>query len=127
MGMPFLCAAGQGRAVLVGMGEDGRLARGVVVRRLLAVDQGPGSVSSLHVRVMAVAAGVTVRTVWKWLAEPREGRLEPVVRPTPQRQCLRRAGTSAGGRGPRGRPGRPPAVGYSRGPTHALVLQRCLP
>ncbi|MFJ3728853.1 hypothetical protein ACIPYQ_40720 [Streptomyces sp. NPDC090045] len=62
------------------MGEDGRLARGVVVRRLLAVDQGPGSVSSLHVRVMAEAAGVTVRTVWKWLAEAREGQLEPVPR-----------------------------------------------
>ncbi|MFD8288820.1 AAA family ATPase [Streptomyces lavendulae] len=62
------------------MGEGGRLARGVVVRRLLAVDQGPGSVSSLHVRVMAEAAGVTVRTVWKWLAEAREGRLEPVGR-----------------------------------------------
>ncbi|MBW5481830.1 ATP-binding protein [Streptomyces bambusae] len=51
------------------MGEDGRLARGVVVRRLLVVDQGPGSVSSLHVRVMAEAAGVTVRTVWRWLSE----------------------------------------------------------
>lgn len=62
------------------MGEDGGLARGVVVRRLLAVDLGPGSVSSLHVRVMAEAAGVTVRTVWKWLAEAREGRLEPVGR-----------------------------------------------
>ncbi|MEV7522585.1 ATP-binding protein [Streptomyces sp. NPDC091371] len=62
------------------MGVDGRLARGVVVRRLLAVDLGPGSVSSLHVRVMAEAAGVTVRTVWKWLAEAREGRLEPVGR-----------------------------------------------
>lgn len=69
--------------MLVGMGEDGRLAWGVVVRRLLAVDQGPGSVSSLHVRVMAGAGGVTVRTVWKRLAEPREGRLEPVVRPSP--------------------------------------------
>ncbi|MFJ3906247.1 AAA family ATPase [Streptomyces sp. NPDC090025] len=62
------------------MGEAGGLARGVVVRRLLAVDQGPGSVSSLHVRVMAEAAGVTVRTVWRWLSEAREGRLEPVPR-----------------------------------------------
>ncbi|MFE5724540.1 hypothetical protein [Streptomyces erythrochromogenes] len=62
------------------MGEDGRLARGVVVRRLLAVDQGPGSVSSVHVRVMAEAAGVTVRTVWRWLSEAREGRLEPAAR-----------------------------------------------
>ncbi|MFI8106832.1 AAA family ATPase [Streptomyces sp. NPDC086023] len=62
------------------MGEAGGLARGVVVRRLLAVDQGPGAVSSLHVRVMAEAAGVTVRTVWRWLSEAREGRLEPVPR-----------------------------------------------
>ncbi|MCC0100717.1 ATP-binding protein [Streptomyces flavotricini] len=62
------------------MGEGGRLARGVVVRRLLAVDQGPGSVSSLHVRVMAEAAGVTVRTVWRWLSEAREGRLGPAGR-----------------------------------------------
>ncbi|MEV0185878.1 ATP-binding protein [Streptomyces sp. NPDC050625] len=62
------------------MDADGRLARGVVVRRLLAVDQGSGSVSSLHVRVMAEAAGVTVRTVWRWLSEAREGRLEPVSR-----------------------------------------------
>lgn len=48
------------------MGEDGRLWPGVVVRRLLVVDPGPGPgpVSSLHVRVMAEAAGVTVRTVW---------------------------------------------------------------
>ncbi|MEW2588485.1 ATP-binding protein [Streptomyces virginiae] len=62
------------------MGEDGRLVRGVVVRRLLAVDRGSGSVSSLHVRVMAEAAGVSVRTVWRWLSEAREGRLEPVPR-----------------------------------------------
>ncbi|MET9518255.1 AAA family ATPase [Streptomyces sp. NPDC002994] len=62
------------------MGEDGRLARGVVVRRLLAVDQGSGSVSSLHVRVMAEAAGVTARTVWRWLSEARAGRLEPEPR-----------------------------------------------
>ncbi|MGW2651876.1 AAA family ATPase [Streptomyces sp. NPDC001393] len=62
------------------MGEELRLARGVVVRRLLAVDQGLGSVSSLHVRVMAEAAGVTVRTVWRWLSEAREGRLEAVAR-----------------------------------------------
>lgn len=63
----------------MGMDVDGRLARGVVVRRLL-VDQGPGSVSSLHVQVMAEAAGVSVRTVWRWLSEAREGRLEPAVR-----------------------------------------------
>ncbi|MFD9106310.1 AAA family ATPase [Streptomyces virginiae] len=62
------------------MGKELRLARGVVVRRLLAVDRAHGSVSSLHVRVMAEAAGVTVRTVWRWLSEAREGRLEPAAR-----------------------------------------------
>ncbi|MFE6268240.1 AAA family ATPase [Streptomyces goshikiensis] len=62
------------------MGEELRLARGVVMRRLLAVDQGPGSVSALHVQVMAEAAGVSVRTVWRWLSEAREGRLEPAGR-----------------------------------------------
>lgn len=36
--------------------------------------------SSLHVQVMAEAAGVTVRTVWRWLSEAREGRLEAVPR-----------------------------------------------
>ncbi|MFJ7272767.1 AAA family ATPase [Streptomyces sp. NPDC099050] len=60
------------------MGEDGRLARGVVVRRLLAVAEvsGSGSVSALHVRVAAEAAGVSPRTVWHWLAAARAGRLE---------------------------------------------------
>ncbi|MCY0935156.1 hypothetical protein [Streptomyces sp. H34-S4] len=62
------------------MGEGGRLARGVVVRRLLAVAEASGSVSSLHVRVGAEAAGVSPRTVWRWLAEAREGRLEPAAR-----------------------------------------------
>lgn len=64
----------------MGMGEDGRLARGVVVRRLLAVDRGPGSVSSPHVQVMAEAAGVTPRTIWRWLSQGREGRFEPAPR-----------------------------------------------
>lgn len=79
MGLPILCCWLLLPGVLAGMGEELRLARGVVVRRLLAVDQGSGSVSSLHVRVMAEAAGVTVRTVWRWLSEAREGRLEPVA------------------------------------------------
>ncbi|MFF3653619.1 hypothetical protein ACFYXV_33895 [Streptomyces sp. NPDC002181] len=34
----------------------------------------------MYVQVMAEAAGVTVRTVWRWLSEAREGRLEPVPR-----------------------------------------------
>ncbi|MFJ3638078.1 AAA family ATPase [Streptomyces sp. NPDC090112] len=77
---PFLCGELLLLGVVAGMGGDGRLVRGVVVRRLLAVDQVSGSVSSLHVRVMAEAAGVSVRTVWRWLSEAREGRLEPVPR-----------------------------------------------
>lgn len=38
------------------------LARGVVVRRLLAVD-GEGTLSALHVRIAAELAGVSERTV----------------------------------------------------------------
>ncbi len=48
----------------------------MVVRRLLAVDRGEGGLSSLHVRIAAGLAGVTERTVWRWLADGREGRLE---------------------------------------------------
>ncbi|WP_328558452.1 hypothetical protein [Streptomyces coelicoflavus] len=54
----------------------GRVERAVVVRRLLAVDRGEGGLSSLHVRIAAGLAGVTERTVWRWLAEGREGRVE---------------------------------------------------
>ncbi|MFE0678661.1 AAA family ATPase [Streptomyces sp. NPDC058867] len=46
--------------------------RGVVVRRLLVVD-GQGVLSSLHVRIAAELAGVSERTVWRWLAEGRRG------------------------------------------------------
>lgn len=80
MGLPIPVFVASVAGCAGGMGEELRLARGVVVRRLLAVDQGPGSVSSLHVRVMAEAAGVSVRTVWRWLSEAREGRLEPAAR-----------------------------------------------
>ncbi|MFD0432015.1 hypothetical protein ACFQ60_46955 [Streptomyces zhihengii] len=52
------------------------MVRAVVVRRLLVVDWGEGGLSSLHVRIAAGLAGVTERTVWRWLAEGREGRLE---------------------------------------------------
>ncbi|MEU2225031.1 ATP-binding protein [Streptomyces sp. NPDC018347] len=54
----------------------GRVERAVVVRRLLAVDRGEGGLSSLHVRIAAGLAGVTERTVWRWLAEGREGRVQ---------------------------------------------------
>nr|WTA00194.1 AAA family ATPase [Streptomyces sp. NBC_00857] len=49
--------------------------RGVVVRRLLAVDVA-GSLRTLHVRIAAEAAGVSERTVWRWLSEGREGQIE---------------------------------------------------
>jgi hypothetical protein len=51
------------------------LARGVVVRRLLAVD-GEGTLSRLHVRIAAELAGVSERTVWRWLADGRRGHVE---------------------------------------------------
>jgi hypothetical protein len=51
--------------------------RAVLVRRLLAVDRGGDGLSSLHVRIVAGLAGVTERTVWRWLAEGRDGRVEP--------------------------------------------------
>lgn len=49
--------------------------RGAVVRRLLAVDES-GAVSRLHVKVAAELAGVSERTVWRWLAEGRAGKIE---------------------------------------------------
>ncbi|MEV7526510.1 ATP-binding protein, partial [Streptomyces sp. NPDC091371] len=66
------------------MGVDGRLARGVVVRRLLAVAEASesGAVSALHVRVAAEAAGVSPRTVWHWLAAGRAGRVERLPKPS---------------------------------------------
>ncbi len=51
------------------------LARGVVVRRLLAVD-GEGTLTALHVRIAAELAGVSERTVWRWLADGRRGHVE---------------------------------------------------
>lgn len=55
------------------------LIRQVVVRRLLTLDHA-GSLTSVHIGIAAEAAGVTARTAWRWLAEAREGRLEPVHR-----------------------------------------------
>jgi hypothetical protein len=66
--------------MLVSRSQVRRLAREVVVRRLLAVDEA-GRLESVHVRIAAGAAGVSVRTVWAWLAVAREsGRVEPVPR-----------------------------------------------
>jgi hypothetical protein len=44
------------------------LAWGVVVRRFLAV-VGEGTLNALHVRIAAEPAGVSERTVWRWLAD----------------------------------------------------------
>ncbi|MFG3111800.1 AAA family ATPase [Streptomyces tendae] len=66
--------AGSGSAAVVPAG-GALLAWGVVVRRLLAVD-GEGALSVLHVRIAAELAGVSERTVWRWLAEGRRGHVE---------------------------------------------------
>jgi hypothetical protein len=50
-----------------------------VVRRLLALDEA-GTLASVHVRIAAEAAGVSARTVWRWLAQGREGHVEPDYR-----------------------------------------------
>ncbi|NUL34125.1 hypothetical protein HRW09_32430, partial [Streptomyces lunaelactis] len=42
---------------------------------MLAVDES-GAVSRLHVKVAAELAGVSERTVWRWLAEGRAGKIE---------------------------------------------------
>ncbi len=42
------------------------MARQVVVRRLLALDE-VGTLQTVHVRIAASTAGVNVRTVWRWL------------------------------------------------------------
>ncbi|WP_406296578.1 AAA family ATPase [Streptomyces sp. NBC_00624] len=46
------------------------------MRRLLAVDRAEGGLSSLYGRIAAGLAGVSERTVWRWLAEGRVGRVE---------------------------------------------------
>ncbi|WP_443329524.1 AAA family ATPase [Streptomyces sp. 8N706] len=45
------------------------------MRRLLAVDK-EGTLSRLHVRIAAELAGVSERTVWRWLADGRRGHVE---------------------------------------------------
>ncbi|WP_370155316.1 Mu transposase C-terminal domain-containing protein [Streptacidiphilus sp. EB129] len=47
--------------------------------RLLALDA-RGELSTDHARLVAVAAGVSLRTVWRWLEAAREGRSGPVTR-----------------------------------------------
>ncbi|WP_424644722.1 hypothetical protein [Embleya sp. AB8] len=60
--------------------RDRALTRRLVVGRLLALDQA-GTLETVHVRIAAEAAGVSPRTVWRWLAIAREsGRAEPASR-----------------------------------------------
>ena len=74
-----LVPAGAGVGPLVSASQDRRLARQVVVRRLLALDEA-GTLASVHVRIAAGAAGVSARTVWRWLAQGRGGHVEPDYR-----------------------------------------------
>lgn len=63
---------------LVSCSGERALVRRVVVGRLLAVDEA-GTLTSVHARIAAETAGVSVRTVWRWLAEARQsGRVEAV-------------------------------------------------
>ncbi|MEV6027784.1 ATP-binding protein [Streptomyces sp. NPDC052036] len=56
------------------------MVRQVVVRRLLALDEA-GRLEAVHARIAAESAGVSVRTVWRWLAVAREsGCVVPVPR-----------------------------------------------
>lgn len=64
---------------------DGMMPRAVgreaAMVRLMALD-GRGEVTTAHVRAVAQGAGVSVRTVWNWLAIARaEGRLTSLARP----------------------------------------------
>ncbi|MGW3660844.1 Mu transposase C-terminal domain-containing protein [Streptomyces sp. NPDC005151] len=56
------------------------MGRDQALTRLLALD-GRGDLTTVHVRLVAVSVGVSVRTVWRWLDAARQGRLEPVQRP----------------------------------------------
>lgn len=67
-------------SVLVSRSQDRRPARQVVVQSLLVLDEA-GTLRAVHVPIAAEAAGVSVRTVWAWVAVVREsGRVEPVPR-----------------------------------------------
>ncbi|MGW7081415.1 Mu transposase C-terminal domain-containing protein [Streptomyces sp. NPDC054866] len=47
--------------------------------RLLVLD-GRGELTTEHVRLAASSAGVSLRTVWRWVEAGRDGRVVPVVR-----------------------------------------------
>ncbi|MFQ6148025.1 Mu transposase C-terminal domain-containing protein [Streptomyces seoulensis] len=58
---------------------DSRLGRLQATARLLTLD-GRGELTTEHVRLVARSAGVSLRTVWRWLEAGREGRMGPVER-----------------------------------------------
>ncbi|MET8748225.1 AAA family ATPase [Streptomyces sp. NPDC004728] len=64
---------------LASLSQDKGLVRQIVVRRLLALDEA-GTLESVHVRIAAQTAGVSVRTAWRWLARARKGQTEPAYR-----------------------------------------------
>jgi hypothetical protein len=67
-------------ALLVSKSRERALVRRTVVGRLLALDEA-GKLGSVHARIAAESAGVSVRTVWNWLAAARRsGRLEALPR-----------------------------------------------
>ncbi|MFD4577933.1 Mu transposase C-terminal domain-containing protein [Streptomyces sp. NPDC058417] len=57
----------------------GLLGREQAVTRLLALD-GRGELATEHVRLVARSAGVSLRTVWRWLDAGRQGRVGPAGR-----------------------------------------------
>ncbi|WP_344640992.1 ATP-binding protein [Kitasatospora cystarginea] len=65
---------------LASRSRERALVRQVVVGRLLVLDEA-GTLASVHARIAAESAGVSVRTVSRWLAAARQsGRLEAVPR-----------------------------------------------
>lgn len=59
--------------------REGSLGRRQAVSRLLALDE-RGELTTGHVRLVASSAGVSLRTVWRWLEAARRGQLEPAAR-----------------------------------------------
>ncbi|MEN8656339.1 transposase [Streptomyces sp. 21So2-11] len=55
------------------------LGREQAVARLLALD-GRGELTTGHARLVAKSVGVSLRTVWRWLDDGRQGRMEPAGR-----------------------------------------------
>ncbi|MEV6319259.1 Mu transposase C-terminal domain-containing protein [Streptomyces sp. NPDC051776] len=77
-GAKWFDTAGAAEAAFV-VGER-RLGRRQAMSRLLALD-GRGELTTAHVRLVAASAGVSLRTVWRWVEDGRQGRLEPTERP----------------------------------------------